>query len=170
MSFSNKKGFTLIELLVVIAIIGILAVAFVPRLLDAPKKARDTQRVANLTSIQQALMYGSLNSVAFPATGCADAVITDAKVLANLGGKVPVDPSGATHKVTAACAGKYYYVKDPNGAGAGAAAAGTYSFGLYALMESVDKANAKCTDAFIGKISAPDPADAATWCYAVLAQ
>jgi prepilin-type N-terminal cleavage/methylation domain-containing protein len=39
-----KKGFTLIELLIVVSIIGILAVALVPSLTNAPARARDATR------------------------------------------------------------------------------------------------------------------------------
>ncbi|HBH71636.1 MAG: hypothetical protein UU88_C0009G0011 [Parcubacteria group bacterium GW2011_GWC1_42_11] len=54
----NKKGFTLIELLVVIAIIGILSSVVLSSLNSARQKARDAQRVSNLTQIRTALeMY-----------------------------------------------------------------------------------------------------------------
>ncbi|MGB2580529.1 MAG: type II secretion system protein [Minisyncoccia bacterium] len=54
----NKKGFTLIELLVVIAIIGVLSSVVLSSLNSARQKARDAQRVSNLTQIRTALeMY-----------------------------------------------------------------------------------------------------------------
>lgn len=51
----SRLGFTLIELLIVIVIIGILSVAFLPTVLNAPKKARDNQKKAHLTTIAQAI-------------------------------------------------------------------------------------------------------------------
>ncbi len=50
-----RRGFTLIELLIVIVIIGILSVGLVPKVLDAPKKARDTVRKTDLNSIKIAV-------------------------------------------------------------------------------------------------------------------
>ncbi|MFA7277374.1 MAG: prepilin-type N-terminal cleavage/methylation domain-containing protein [Candidatus Gracilibacteria bacterium] len=50
-----RKGFTLIELLIVIVIIGILAVGLVPKVIDAPKKARDTVRKTNINNIKIAV-------------------------------------------------------------------------------------------------------------------
>jgi prepilin-type N-terminal cleavage/methylation domain-containing protein len=55
---SKQKGFTLIELLIVIAIIGILAAVLIPNLLQARKKARDTQVISQLKAMQsQALLF-----------------------------------------------------------------------------------------------------------------
>lgn len=52
---SNKKGFTLIEILIVVAIIGILASVVVVGLGPAQKKGRDSRRVSDLRSVQNAL-------------------------------------------------------------------------------------------------------------------
>lgn len=54
----NKKGFTLIELLIVVAIIGLLATLAIISLTSAQRKARDTKRIADIKSLQNAVeMY-----------------------------------------------------------------------------------------------------------------
>ncbi|MFH0819365.1 MAG: prepilin-type N-terminal cleavage/methylation domain-containing protein [Patescibacteria group bacterium] len=77
----NKKGFTLIELLIVVAIIGLLATLAIISLTSAQSKARDTKRVADLKSMQNALeMYYSDNSrypILNAATPAWDTAATD---------------------------------------------------------------------------------------------
>jgi prepilin-type N-terminal cleavage/methylation domain-containing protein len=51
----KKAGFTLIELMVVIAIIGILTAIITENFATAKSKARDAQRVSDLSQIQLAL-------------------------------------------------------------------------------------------------------------------
>ncbi len=59
-----RRGFTLIELLIVIVIIGILSVGLIPKVIDAPKRARDTTRKADINNIKVALesYYADKNS------------------------------------------------------------------------------------------------------------
>lgn len=56
----NQKGFTLVELVVVIAILGILAGLAIPRFMDATASARGARIVADMRTIDSAvLMYNA---------------------------------------------------------------------------------------------------------------
>ena len=61
-----RKGFTLIELLIVVAIIGILAVALVPTITDAPARARDAARKAAVNSVLTALESYNIDNGSYP--------------------------------------------------------------------------------------------------------
>ncbi len=50
-----KKGFTLIELMIVIVILGVLMGTILPRIAGVQSRSRDTGRMADLTSMSQAL-------------------------------------------------------------------------------------------------------------------
>lgn len=66
--FSSKKGFTLIELVVVIAILGILAGIAIPRFMDATATARGAKIVADMRTIDSAIMMFQAKTGNMPAT------------------------------------------------------------------------------------------------------
>ena len=100
-SLKSNKGFTLIELVVVIAILGILAGIAIPRFMDATATARGAKIVADLRTIDSAIMMYNAKTGSFPTT--ADALKSDDntktpayfKLLASW----PVPPTG-TAKIT----------------------------------------------------------------------
>ena len=164
----SKKllGFTLIELLIVIAIIGILAVAFLPSLLNAPAKGRDTQRIADLQKIQKVLVSKDLEGKGYPGTTgpITDALATGwvapaptlwSDLASDFGGAVPSGPQeGETY---------YYYKKDQITG---------YSFGLIAKMETAEAGNTVCDGGIKINASTFDlttqPTDPAKSCYVIL--
>ncbi|WP_337365902.1 prepilin-type N-terminal cleavage/methylation domain-containing protein [Phascolarctobacterium sp.] len=100
----NRKGFTLVELVVVIAILGILAGLAIPRFMDATATARGARIVADMRTIDSAIMIynaktGNLpTTIAQITTDAADGTVnpTTFKLLAAW----PTPPTG-TAKVTA---------------------------------------------------------------------
>ena len=108
----TRKAFSLIELLIVITIIGILAVAFLPSITTGPSRARDTQRVADISDIALALELYFQDTGAYPvnAGGLDDADSASAAVLIASyfdNGAVPTDPQ--SDMVEYGDPGFYYY-------------------------------------------------------------
>src|SRR6478752_2117955 len=64
--FRKQGGFTLLELLIVIVIIGILALLIIPNITSAPKKARDTKRKTDITTVRKGLEEYFVNNNVYP--------------------------------------------------------------------------------------------------------
>lgn len=101
--FKNNKGFTLVELVVVIAILGILAGIAIPRFMDATATARGARIVADLRTIDSAIVMYQAKEGKFPSattdltTTAAGSSTTQAKY--QLIASWPVPPTG-TAKIT----------------------------------------------------------------------
>ena len=63
---NNKKGFTLIEMVIVTVIVGILATALVPRLMSYYERARDVQRIQDITLIANASFQFKIDNGHYP--------------------------------------------------------------------------------------------------------
>lgn len=61
-------GFTLIEVMVVVVILGILAAIIVPRIMDAPDKARVAKAKQDIAALQSALNMYKLDNYVYPST------------------------------------------------------------------------------------------------------
>ncbi len=115
---NRKKGFTLIELLIVIAIIGVLAVALLPTILNAPAKGRDAARQSHIKTAMNAIEAAALEIGVYPDINvgfCINELDSSRRMVINgnpvdltkffSGGQVPQDPSG---KTAMDCAGIRY--------------------------------------------------------------
>lgn len=85
MGTTYSRGFTLMELLIVIAIIGILVSIATASYTTAQKKTRDSRRVSDMKSVQNAWeQYFAANSASYPVPCTVSATY--------LPGGFPVDP------------------------------------------------------------------------------
>lgn len=67
-----KKGFTIIEVIVVIGIIGLLSALIYPSITQIKSKNRDTERIADISTLQLGLsLYKNQNGGVYP-TSLAD--------------------------------------------------------------------------------------------------
>lgn len=117
--FALRAGFSLIELLIVITIIGILAVAFLPSITEGPSRARDTQRIADMSDIALALELYYQDTGSFPSqAGVLNPTdtATSADELASYfdNNTVPTDPQGSRPSFNAPSTPGYYYYTSCN--------------------------------------------------------
>ena len=92
--FKDKKGFTLVELVVVIAILGILGGIAIPRFMDATASARGAKIIADMRTIDSAIMMYSAKT----GTAAADVALSNtegAPLVPDYLAAWPVPPSGA---------------------------------------------------------------------------
>ncbi len=92
----KNKGFTLVELVVVIAILGILAALAIPRFMDANASARGTKIVADLRTIDSALVIYEVKGQPEGALKETPNATDNLKKLVKAGllASVPTPPSG----------------------------------------------------------------------------
>lgn len=168
-----------------ITIIGLLAVAFLPSILNAPAKARDVRRIADLQKIQKIIISADLEG-AFPTSDVGDFVTGvggciqpgvvntgysafDQFATAAFGGSSPVDPSEDNEWIFFGhneCDGRYGFAYKPGP---------EYKAGLYAKMETFEAANVNCEDfnewnevTGLTTLNPPVEEDPTNWCFAIL--
>ena len=90
----GKKCFTLIELVIVIAILGILAGLAIPRFLDATATARGSRIIADLRTIDSAIVIYNAKTGSMP-TATAALTTSSGTSSYQLLASWPVPPTGA---------------------------------------------------------------------------
>lgn len=147
----SRLGFTLIELLIVITIIGILAVVFIPTVMDAPRKARDAARSADTGNIVEALAAAQLGGVDITALTGGGAVTSLNSIKEYFSGQIiPLDPQSTNKIHDAFGAGQYGIVKYSGGA-----LTKTY-IGVFAKVENTDNGNTTDCPTAIANTVIPD--------------
>lgn len=173
----SRLGFTLIELLIVITIIGILAVVFLPTVLDAPRKARDAARKADIGNLVEGIEAARLDGKAVSdlTTGCVKDGVPSAFVSFFGGGTVPHDPKYDGTDITVgpglSCTTDYGVVEYTT------SATQKYAYGVFSKVENWKNGNIKCSEIKIALADTPtalaplaaDPTPSAA-CYAAYSQ
>lgn len=115
-SLRQQKGFTLVEILIVVSLIAILAVVALITInpAEAQRRARDTQRIKDITTLQSIIeQYLSDNASSFATTnttssgktnncGTSGWIGVDLCAYANT---LPIDPSNRSSVVASTAAG-----------------------------------------------------------------
>ena len=158
--FKFSEGFTLIEILIVIAIIGVLAVAFLPSVLNAPAKARDAQRIEDVGKLNNffALQYAVSGSAAGgvsllePGKEGVGAIDLLESNLSDFSGTFPVDPGNGSES--------YYWYLNMKDVGLGSLS--PYAFVIMATVEDTENGNLNGADLgrfFQGQINLGESGD-----------
>lgn len=161
----NPRAFTLIELLIVISVIGILAVAFVPQLLNSPSMARDTKRIEDVRNIfgvmvagdQEAIMANALvgtspSGESIPYSCIGNLVLDEA----DFGGVLPEDPGGISENHTLVgqlCVSPIYEAMFGGGGywiSGVFSGSHNYSWVVAAGVENPENANIDCENIVVG--------------------
>lgn len=95
--FKDKKGFTLVELVVVIAILGILGGIAIPRFMDATATARGAKIVADMRTVDSAIMMYSAKTGTDATTVTVDG--TGSPLVPDYLAAWPVPPAGTAKVV-----------------------------------------------------------------------
>lgn len=149
-------GFTLIELLIVITIIGILAVVFIPTVVNAPAKSRDAVRKIDVSNIVKVIESIRLEGGAIPSAGCIAGDSWDTSDFPN--NILPVDPQSNSVAIgTCGTAGGYTLETYNSGA----------AYGVFTISEA-GLGNVACDD--IDKEAAPALTATDGDCYGMILQ